>query len=154
MTRRLLLVLACVGVLTSVAPGAARADDATLAGAVATWSLKVAAPARVLERFSETTSMAQALRASQQLAAVAARGERAIARQRPSSARGRSLKLLAVSAFADFARAGNLLAAAIRDLRAGRNQALIGRNVDRAVALATRGGKRLSRAAAIIPKLL
>lgn len=147
-------MLVCSVALASLAPAAARADDASLAGTVATWSLKIAAPAKVLQSFSPATTRAQALTASTRLAAVAARGASAIARQRPSSARGRSLKALAVGAFADFAQAGRLLAAGIRDLQAGRSEAQVTKKVDRAVRLATRGGTRLSRAAAIIPRLV
>lgn len=150
---RIILCLAALAAAAALAPGAARADDAELAGTVATWSLEVAGPARALRQIDEHTTTTQALRASNRLASVAAKGAAAIARQTPTSAKGTKLKLLAGTAFADFARAGRLLASAIRDVQAGRSGAAVTAKVNKAIRLAREGGTQLKRASAIIPGL-
>ena len=147
-------VLAAAFASAALLPGAARADDAGLAGTMATWSLKISAPAETLKSFSSSTTPAQALKASNRLSAVASQAKLAIARQTASSAKGRNLKPLGVRAFGDFAQSGNLLASAIRGLQAGEPNAQITAKVNKAVRLAKEGSTRLTRAAKIIPQLV
>lgn len=152
--KKIVLALACAAAAAVMLPGAALADDATLAGTVATWSLKVTGPAKALQNIDANTSTTEALRASNRLAAVATKAKNAIARQTPSTANGTRLKVLAGGAFADFAQAGKLLASAIRDVQAGRSGATVTAKVNKAVRLAKEGGTLLARAAKIIPKLV
>lgn len=152
--KRIVLALACAVATAALLPGAALADDAELAGTVATWSLKVTGPAQALQKINANTTTTQALRASNRLAAVAGKGAAAIARQTPSTKNGTQLKVLAGSAFADFAQAGRLLASAIRDVQAGKTGATVTAKVNRAVRLASEGSTLLKRASKLIPKLL
>lgn len=152
--KEIVLTLACALAAAATLPGAALADDATLVGTVTTWSVKVTGPAKALQNINANTSTTEALKASNRLATVATRATNAIARQTPSTANGRRLKVLAGSAFANFARAGKLLASAIRDVQAGRSEATVTAKVNKAVRLAKEGGTLLTRASTIIPKLL
>lgn len=147
------LAVAAVAALAGVSAESARADDVSLTGAVATWSLRILAPAKALQGFNASTTPAQALKASARLTSVAARGSAAIAAQSPSSAKGRNLKVLATSAFADFAAAGKLLTAAIKDLVAGKPKAGITAKVNRAVVLAKEGSALLTKASKVIAQL-
>jgi hypothetical protein len=47
--------------LAALVPGAARADDAGLAGAVAPWSLEATGPAKALQKIDASTSTTPAL---------------------------------------------------------------------------------------------
>lgn len=152
--KRIALALAALTAAAALVPGVALADDADLAGTSATWSLKVIGPAQALQKIDASTTTKQALKASNRLASVAGKGAAAIAAEKPSSKNGRQLKVLAVSAFSDFAQAGRLLAAAIRDVQAGKIGATVTAKVNRAVRLATEGSTLLERASKIIPKLL
>jgi len=152
--KRIALALAALAAAAALLPGAALADDADLAGTVATWSLKVTGPAQALQKIDASTTTTQALKASNRLASVAGKGAAAIAVETPSSKNGRQLKVLAGRAFADFAQAGRLLASAIRDVQKGKTGATVTAKVNRAVRLATEGSTLLKRASTIIPKLL
>lgn len=154
MMKRIVLALGSVAAAAVTLPGAALADNAALVGTVTTWSLKVTGPAKALQSINANTTTTQALKASNRLAAVATAGASAIARQTPSSAKGRSLKVLSGKAFADFAQSGKLLASAIRDVQAGRSGAAVTAKVNKAVRLAKDGGALLTRASKIIPKLI
>ena len=152
--KKIALTLAGVAAAAALLPGTALADDADLAGTVATWSLKVTGPAQALQKIDASTTTKQAMKASNRLASVAGKGAAAIARETPSTKNGTQLKVLAGSAFADFAQAGKLLASAIRDVQAGRTGATVTAKVNKAVRLATEGSTLLERASKIIPKLL
>ncbi len=153
MLRRVVLALAAAAAAAVTLPGVALADDAALAGTVTVWSVSVTGPAQALQRINASTTTTQALKASNRLAAVATAAARAIASQKPSSAKGRRLKTLAGGAFADFAQSGKLLASAIRDVQAGRAGATVTAKVNKAVRLAKDGAALLTRAGKIIPAL-
>lgn len=153
MLKSVVLVLFAAAAASLMLPGVARADDAALAGTVTVWSVNVTGPAEALQRINANTTTTQALKASNRLAAVATAATRAIASQKPSSAKGRRLKALAGGAFADFARAGRLLASAIRDFQAGRTGPTATAKVNRASRLAKDGAALLTRAGKILTTL-
>ena len=152
--KKIALTFAGVAAAAALLPGTALADDADLAGTVATWSLKVTGPAQALQKINANTTTTQALKASNRLAAVAGKGAAAIARETPSTKNGTQLKVLAGSAFADFAQAGKLLASAIRDVQAGKTGAAVTSEGEQGGSPRPEGGTLLKRASKIIPKLL
>ena len=151
--KKIALALACVAATAALLPGAARAGDAALAHTYITWSFKVSWAAQELKDI-DTKTPTEALQASNRLAAVAEKGAASIARQTPSTKNGTRVRVLAGSAFADFAQAGKLLASAIRDVRAGKTGSAVTARVNRAVRLASEGRALLEQAGKIIPKLL
>jgi hypothetical protein len=154
-TRRVLaLAFVVLGGFAAVTTATgAPATDTTVATTVAKWSLAIMPVASSLQAVTGSTSPAEVIRRSKKLVGVTAAAASAITAQSPSTAKGRQLKALAQSAFADFAESGKLLVAAVRDLQAGR-QAGVAVKLKRATKLAGEGSALLHRAAGLIPRLV
>ncbi len=152
---RLILMLGAVCAVVALAPGVARADDASLTGVVTKWSLKIAGPAQQLStKVATAKTPDKALPFLRTFTKTASQGAAAIAKQRSSSAKGARLKLLSQRAFTNFANAGRLLISALNDVKAGKTGSTVTAKVNKAVKLATTGSAQLRNASRLIPQLV
>jgi hypothetical protein len=144
--------IACVIVLVALAPGAARADDASLARTVATWSLKILPAAKALQNVNASSTKAQVRSRALALQRVAQNAANAIASQTASSAKGRSAKAKAQTAFADYAQSGKLMASAIASLGSAPKAQIVAK-INKAVALAKEGSTLLVQSGKLLAQL-
>ena len=143
----LIVVLAVSGTA-----GVARADDASLAGTVATWSLKILPAAKALQNVNASSTQAQVRGRALALQRVAQNAANAIASQTASSAKGRSAKAKAQTAFADYAQSGKLMASAIASLGSAPKAQIVAK-INKAVALAKEGSTLLVQAGKLLAQL-
>ncbi len=137
------------------APGTAAADDADVTAVVTRWSVRIVKPANQLQtKIASATTPDEMLGYLRPFTRVASQGAAAIGAQKSSSAKGAQLRLLATSAFTNYAMAGRLLTSAVNDLKAGKGRSVVEPKIKRAVSLATSGGAKLTKASKLIPQLV
>jgi hypothetical protein len=154
MTRCLsvLALVALLAALAAVTPGAARADDASVAASVTKWSLRITPKAQALStKTSDNTTPAELLVFLQSFTKVGRQGAAAIASTKPSTAKGTKLRNLAKRSFVNFGNSGAQLIKAVQMLKAGKTEAEVTPVVNNAITLANTGSTQLKQAAKLIP---
>src|SRR5438034_2464904 len=121
-TQDLLVVLCCLAAVASFAPAAADASDATLRTRLGTWSHRIALDARGVGLSASLRHPRRMMRRARHFRADALSALRALAPVRPTSARGRRAKRLALAAFRDYAVVGRQWALSGQARIAGRDR--------------------------------
>ena len=148
--KRAVLVLILV-LAAAIVPGVARADDAAVAASVAKWSLRINPKAQALgSKMSASTSPDETLVFLRSFTKVGRQGAAAISATKPSTARGRKLKMLATQAFQSFGDSGSLLIRAVQMLKAGKSEAEVTPTLNEAITRANAGTTQLRKAATLI----
>ena len=105
-SRKALVVLVSLVVLGLVAPSAGQASDKTLKSTLGKWSHTIALDARGISLSASMRHPRRMMLRARKFRADALRARRAVAAQRPSTARGRRARVLALGAFRDYAVVG------------------------------------------------
>jgi hypothetical protein len=108
-----LLLLAAVALLLALSSGAS-ANDATLRTTLNTWSKKIGADAHSVALAAQRRHPRRMTSSANRFHLGALHARAAITAQRPSTAKGRQARRLALTAFADYALAGSKWAASGR----------------------------------------
>ncbi len=109
--RKAPVVLGCLMALALMAPAATQASDKTLKAAMGKWSRTIAVDAHGIGLAAARRHPRRMMYRAKRFGADAVRARRAIAAQRPSTAKGRRARRLALGAFRDYAVVGSQWAA-------------------------------------------
>ncbi len=126
MHRRALLALSFLSAVTLSVPAVATASDATLQASVAKWSQRIALDAHGIALSASRRHPRRMTHRAQQFRGDALRARRALAAVRPSSARGRRAKQLALAAFRDYVLVGRQWTLSGQARLGGRGLAAVG----------------------------
>lgn len=137
--------------LALIAPGAAQSNDRTLKRAMARWSHTIALDARGISLSASRRHPRRMMRRAQTFRADAIRARRAIGTQRPSTARGRRAKGLALAAFRDYAVVGAQWALCGRERLRGHTKLAL-RHATVAERYATMGNRMIRSAGRLLPR--
>jgi hypothetical protein len=147
--RKASVVLSFLVALVLLAPSASQASDRTLKTALGKWSHTIALDARGISLSASMRHPRRMMLRARTFRADSLRAQRALAKQRPTTARGRRAKQLASAAFRNYAAVGTEWARSGQARIRGRN-AFASRHASIAQSYARRGNRLIRSAGRLL----
>jgi hypothetical protein len=133
--------VALIGSCLLVPAMPAHADDTSVVATLGRWTRQLNTDGWAIRAALQQAGCRSCLRAAEGFAADAARARRAMLAEQPSSAHGQRIRQLAIAGFADWAKAGDDLARAVRDV--ARHQPAAARQLVQQTMTLLQDGERL-----------